>query len=300
MPLGSYWFKEKAPPKGYTFDSNWHEIKIEYAGQNVAVNRVNTELKNKVSEGSIAIVKHTDEPDSDLQPADPQIEQPLENAVFKVFLKSAGSYGKALPTERDLITTDSDGYAKTKLLPYGVYTVAEISVPGDVKLVKPFNVFISADGKAYRYILNDIQFRSLVKIIKTDSETGKSIPAAGVSFKVKNLATGDWVEQSFNYPTPTTIDVFETAPDGTLVMPESLKSGSYELYEQTAPYGYTLSKEPVKFTVHSTQENPEILEVKMKNTPVKGIIKLEKQGNMLVSIDNGQGEWTFIGVCGII
>jgi len=70
-----------------------------------------------------------------VQPPNNQVEAPLEGAIFEVFLKSAGSYDKALQTERDLLTTNENGYAITKLLPYGIYTVREISAPGDVKLV---------------------------------------------------------------------------------------------------------------------------------------------------------------------
>jgi len=281
LPLGIYYYKEKIPPKGYTLDPDWHEVKIEYAGQNVSVNRVTADLKNRVILGQIAIVKHTDEADLNVEPGDIQIEKPLAGAKFEIFLKQSSFYGYAKETERDILITDEDGYAKSKPLPYGVYVIQEVEAPGDVKLVKPFEVFISEDGRVYRYILNDPAFRSLVKIIKVDAETGKRIPAAGTSFKVKDLATGKWVSQSFNYPVPTTIDVFETAPDGTLVMPESLKSGEYELYEQSAPWGYVLTSEPVAFTISSTQWNPEILEVVMENAPQMGTITVEKTGDML-------------------
>lgn len=284
LPLGTYYVNEKTPPVGYNLNDSFHEVKILYAGQDVEVVLVDSDVKNVVIKGQIALVKHTDQPDDNVSPENPQVEQPLEGAIFEVYLKSAGSYDNAKATERDKITTDENGYAKTKLLPYGVYTVKETYAPGDVKLVTPYDVFISAEGRVYRYILNDPQFTSLVKIVKVDAETGKTIPAAGTAFKVKDLATGKWVSQSFNYPTPTTIDVFETAPDGTLVMPEALKSGDYELHEVQAPYGYVLSKEPVQFTIHSSTATADVLEVKMQNMPVKGIITVEKQGEMLTGV----------------
>ena len=286
LPLGSFYVKESVPPQGYNLDTSRHDVTIEYQGQNVAVVRKNAEVKNKVIEGQISVVKHTDLPDPQVSPPDPQIQQPLDGIKFEIYLKSAGSYAAALPTERDLLVTNSDGYAITKKLPYGIYTVKELpdEQGRDVKLVAPFDVFISTEGRIYRYILEDPMFTSLVKIIKVDSETGKKIPAAGVSFKIKDLSTGQWVSQSYNYPVPTTIDVYETAPDGTLVMPEPLKSGTYELYEQKSPWGYVLTKEPVKFTVHSTQTDPILLEVMMANNPQKGIIKVSKVGNMLTSV----------------
>lgn len=285
LPLGSYYVKEKTPPKGYTLDTSRHDVTIEYQGQNIAVVRKNTEVNNRVIKGQISLVKHTDDPDPDVDPANPQIEAPLEGAIFEVYLKSAGSYANAKATERDRITTNSDGYAITKLLPYGVYTVKEIYAPGDVKMVDPFDTFVSRDGSVNRYILDDPWFRSLVKILKVDSETGKQIPAAGVSFRVKDLSTGNWVVQHINYPTPVDIDIYETAPDGTLVMPETLKSGTYELYEVQAPYGYVLAKEPVRFTIHSTQSDPTIIEVLMANNPAKGTVTVEKKGNMLIGVN---------------
>ena len=281
LPLGDYYYKEKVPPVGYTLDPNSYPVTIEYQGQEVSVVKKYGDLKNKVIEGQIAIVKHTDNPDPDVSPSNPQVEEPLEGAKFEVFLKSAGSYNNALPTERDILITDSDGYAKTKTLPYGIYTVKETYAPGDLKLVEPFDVFISKDGNVYRYILSDPLFRSLVKIVKVDSETGKTIPAAAVSFKVKDLSTGKWVVQRINYPSILDIEIYETSPDGTLVMPESLKSGEYELYEQAAPYGYILTKDPVKFSINSNQSDPTIAEVIMANAPAKGIIKVEKVGEML-------------------
>ena len=54
------------------------------------------------------------------------IEKPEQGAVFEVYLRSAGSYANARETERDILTTDENGYAKTKDLPYGVYVVHQI------------------------------------------------------------------------------------------------------------------------------------------------------------------------------
>lgn len=284
LPLGNYFYREKTPPVGYTHDDAYHPISIEYEGQNVSVVKRYGDVENKVIEGKIALVKHTDEPDEDVDPSNPQVEQPLEGAIFQIYLKSAGSYENAKETERDLLTTNSNGYCESKLLPYGVYTVREISSPEDTKLVDPFDVFINEEGRIYRYILNDPHFRSLVKVVKVDSETGRSIPAAGITFKIWDVAAGDWVTQSYNYPTPTTLTEFQTAEDGTLVFPEPLISGDYLLYEISGSYGYVLTKEPVPFTVHSSQADPAIAEVILANLPAKGTIIIHKTGELLTGV----------------
>ena len=54
-----------------------------------------------------------------------------------------------------------------------------------------------------------------------DAESGKSIPYAGAGFKIYD-PQGNQVKMTFTYPTPTTIDVFYTDANGSLVTPEKL------------------------------------------------------------------------------
>ena len=41
-------------------------------------------------------------------------------------MKSAGSYDAAKDTERNYLTCDENGFAETKDLPYGIYTVHQV------------------------------------------------------------------------------------------------------------------------------------------------------------------------------
>ena len=211
-------------------------------------------------------------------------------AVFEIFLKASGSYANAKATERDRLETNENGYALSKKLPYGVYTIKEIEAEGDVKLVKPFDVAINEEGKIYRFILNDPAYTARVRVVKLDSSTNKVIPAAGTSFKIKDLKTGEWVKQAVWYPAPAVIDTYETGPDGTLMLPEPLPSGDFELYEVRAPFGYLLSSQPVQFTISSAQQE-EVVTVKMSNAPVMGKISVEKQGEMLTGVNEVDTKW---------
>jgi hypothetical protein len=123
VKLGSYIVREVTPPKGYNLSQKEYPVTIDYAGQEVEVNLVSTEVSNTVIKGRIQLVKHSDDPDPAVDPENPQVQKPLENIVFEVYLKSAGSYENAKATERDLLTTDENGFARTKDLPYGVYVV---------------------------------------------------------------------------------------------------------------------------------------------------------------------------------
>jgi len=280
VKLGTYIVREVTPPRGYTLSQRDYPVTIDYAGQEVEVNLVSTDVSNTVIKGRIQVVKHSDDPDPDVNPENEQVQKPLSGIVFEVYLKAAGSYDNAKPTERDLLTTDENGYTRTKDLPYGVYVVKEVQGADEHKICDPFDVFISQNDRTYYYNVENTVYFGKVKVVKADAETGKVIPQPGIEFQVKNTDTGKWVAQEILYPTPITIDSYLTGADGWLVMPEPLHFGNYELWEVQSPYGYLLSDTPVPFKV--TSENPqEYLEVKMPNQPVKGKVTVQKTGEVL-------------------
>ena len=45
-------------------------------------------------------------------------------------------------------------------------------------------MFVSEDGETYRYLINNANFFSYVKVVKADSTTGKTIPASGIGFHI--------------------------------------------------------------------------------------------------------------------
>ena len=272
-PLGDFVIREVEPPRGYTLAQQDFPVTLSYGAPTVHVVLESVEVHNRVIQGRIAVIKFTDP----LPGQNQQIMPPLEGAIFEIYLRAAGSFEEALPTERGRIVTNEHGFAETIDLPFGWYRVVETYAPGDRLLVPPFYVFINEDGQVHRFILHNPMFTSHVRIVKVDATTGEQIPTAGVGFRVRDLATGEWVSQSLHYPTPMTIDVFHTNEYGYLVMPEALPSGNYELHEKSAPYGYLLSEEPVPFTIHSDFDNEEnIIEVVMENMPAMGVISIEK------------------------
>lgn len=215
-----------------------------------------------------------------------QIEQPEEGAEFQVYLASAGSYENARETERDLLITDSYGFARSKDLPYGLYVVHQTAGAEGQKFVPDFSVFISEHGKTYYYILNNPTFTSLIRFEKKDLESGKIIPLAGTAVKIRNADTGEWVVQHLNYPSPIDIDTFVTDSTGTLMLPEPLPFGNYELYEQQSPWGYVLDKEPVPFVVDGTQD---VITVEKYNIAQKGTITVSKEGEVFSHVAEAGG-----------
>ena len=278
--------REITPSEGYLLDKTIHKVGAEPKLFTIEHNLVANDVTEQVMKGNIAIIKHTDDGET-------KIETPENGAEFEVYLKSSGSFEKADKDERDTIVCDENGFAQTKDMPYGVYTVHQTKGWEGRELMKDFDVFISQDGQTYRYLINNANFESYIKVVKVDAETGKTIPYAGAGFQIYDPASNK-VSMTFTYPTPTTIDTFYTDADGQLVTPEKLDYGKgYSLVEVQAPYGYVLDSTPVSFDVteeNSTQEGGiTLIKVDKPNMAQKGTISVEKTGEVFFGV-NVSGE----------
>ena len=273
--------REITPSEGYLLDKTIHKVGAEPKLFTIEHNLVANDVTEQVMKGNIAIIKHTDDGET-------KIETPENGAEFEVYLKSSGSFEKADKDERDTIVCDENGFAQTKDMPYGVYTVHQTKGWEGREFMKDFDVFISQDGQTYRYLINNANFESYIKVVKKDAETGKTIPYAGAGFQIYDPA-GNKVSMTFTYPTPTTIDTFYTDADGQLVTPEKLDYGKgYSLVEVQAPYGYVLDSTPVSFDVteeNSTQEGGiTLIKVDKPNMAQKGTISVEKTGEAFFGV----------------
>ena len=278
--------REITPGEGYLLDESVHHIGAEAKNYTVEYNSTANDVTEQVIKGNIALIKHTDDGET-------QIETPEAGAEFEVFLKSAGGYGTAKDSERDYLVCDENGFAQTKDLPYGIYTVHQVKGWDGRELLPDFDVYIAKNGQTYRYLANNANFESYIKIVKVDAETGKVIPYAGAGFQLYR-PDGSLITQTFTYPEVTAIDTFYTNDEGTLITPEKLEYGSgYSLVEVFAPYGYTLNSEPVYFDVTQDDSTDEdgvtVIEVVKPNTAQKGVIKISKSGEVFSSVTEADG-----------
>ena len=274
--------REITPSEGYLLDKTIHKVGAEPKFFTIEHNLISNDVTEQVIKGNIAIIKHTDDGET-------KIETPESGATFEIYLKSSGNFEAAEEDERDTIVCDENGFAQTKDMPYGVYTVHQTKGWEGRELMKDFDVFISQDGQTYRYLINNANFESYIKVVKKDAETGKTIPYAGAGFQIYDPA-GNKVSMTFTYPTPTTIDTFYTDADGQLVTPEKLEYGKgYSLVEVQAPYGYVLDSTPVPFDVteeNSTQEGGiTLIKVDKPNMAQKGTISIEKTGEVFFGVN---------------
>lgn len=282
-PVGdnnTWTIQEISPSEGYLLDPTVYYVDAYTDKYTVELNTENIDVYEAIIRGKIAIIKHADDGST-------QIEHPEENAVFEVYLKSAGSYENARETERALLVTDEYGFAETpNWLPYGVYTVKQTKGLEGKELMPAFDVNINEDEKTYRYLINNATFEAEIEIVKKDKETGKVIPASGIGFKVRNTDTGEYVVQHINYPVPMDIEIYYTNDTGKLMLPYALPYGNYEIIEQNTCYGYVLDSTPVAFKVDGSTD---LVTVVKSNMAQKGTITITKTGEVFSSVTEKDG-----------
>lgn len=281
--------KELAPSKGYLLDPTVYPIGAETKHYTVEHNQTANDVNEWVVKGYIAIIKHCDDGET-------KIETPESGAEFEVSLKAAGSYDNAKPAERDYLTCDENGFAQTKEMPYGIYTVHQTAGWEGCEFIKDFDVFIAKDGQTYRHLINNAPFESYIKVVKVDAESGKTIPYAGAGFQIYD-PTGNLITMTYTYPSPTVIDTFYTDANGCFVTPEKLDYGKgYSIVEVQAPYGYVLDGTPIYFDVtedNSTEESGvTVIKVNKPNTAQKGTITVEKTGEVFSGVNVSGSEDT--------
>ena len=287
---GTDWtIKEITPSEGYLLNDTVYKVGADPKDYTVEYNNApDMTVMEQVIKGKISIIKHTDDGET-------QIETPEKGAEFQVYLKSAGSFVNADKDERDTIVCDEDGFASTKLLPYGVYTVHQTKGWAGRELITDFDVFINKDGKTYKFLINNKNFESYLKVVKLDKETGKRIPYEGAAFEIYD-SNNHRVTMQYTYPQVTSVHTFYTNKEGYLITPERLPYGYYTLKEVQAPYGYVLDDTPIPFSI--TQENSStdtgvtVVKVKARDVAQKGVINITKTGEIFSSVEENNGVYT--------
>ena len=278
--------KEIQPSEGYLLDKTVYQVGADPQLYIVEYNWTSNTVKEQVKKGKVSIIKHTDDGST-------KIETPEKGAEFQLYLKSSGSFVNADPDERDTIICDEDGFASSKLLPYGVYTVHQTKGWDGREKITDFDVFIQSDNVTYKFLINNANFSSYLKVVKLDKETNKQIPYAGAAFEIYD-ADGHRISMKYTYPQVTTIHTFYTNSEGYLITPEKLEYGDYKLVEVQAPYGYVLDSTPIAFSINqensSTDTGVTVVKVKAKDIAQKGVIEITKTGEVFSSVNSSMNE----------
>ena len=253
LPLGHYMVEEISAPTGYQLSTDV------YGPIDLAQNDQTITVTNQVKKGRVAVRKSIDTVFPDID---------LSGFTFAVINQK----GETVTT----LTTDEFGYAVSVELPYGSYKLKEEKKEGYYLLDElPFVIDGSEDVVEVQAVNREIYAK--LKLIKTDEESGKVIPAANVRFRLYN-AQGETV-------TVDGQDSFVTDEKGEAVWSGYLPHGTYELEELDAPNGYVRKAERVTVTVDDSvdPETHEVL-ISFANTPQVASLEIEKYGEMLSGV----------------
>ena len=267
--LGTFFLKEEKSSTGYELNETKYFFNITKDDLYPEV-----DVTEKVIERDLKIFKVYASDETGFLTGEP-------NVTFDIYLKSTGEKVTS-------ITTDENGYA-TATLPYGTYTVRQVSSTEDHEMVEDFEIVVNeySEDPIYKLLAN-AEITARLKVIKIDSETGNTIPVAGIKFKIFDVENNEYVCQV----TDKEQCVFETNDEGILLTPLPLESGTYRLEEQDQKLdGYLWNEEALTFAIgdDSTLINDDvfgaIVEVEFENTQVKGKVEINKTGEELIIED---------------
>ena len=224
LPYGEYTVIETKAPDGYELSLDL--VVVEVNSKAVVYKTItNTKILGKIN-----ILK--------VDSADEGVKLP--GAVFEV----KDSQGTVV----DTITTDENGVGTSKELPYGSYTVAEVSAPSGYELSEESkNVTIDSNGETIELTFENTKILGKINILKVDS-IDESIKLSGAEFEIRDLEGN-------------TLDTIITNEEG-VANSIQLPYGSYIVIETKAPEGYVLSDFSENVTINN--ENLEIL-LKVEN-----------------------------------
>lgn len=283
--FGNYYIREIEASEGYLLDETVYPVNFREAENIHQDISLNTKVVETVKKQAFEIIKvSTDGASTETDY--------VKGAEFTVKLQSdIDKNGWDNAKTHDVLVTDEKGYALSKELPYGTYLVKETKVPKDLYKTKDFTVTVTEDSREPQQwrVFNDGPFKAYIRIVKKDAENGNTILLPGVTFKIKNMDTGEYVEQKVG---DKKISEFITDETGTITTPLQLKYGSYAVEEITAPEGYLITEEsfPLEVTtdgllkVSEDIDGDPVIEVEIKNKPVKGSISVRKSGEVLTSV----------------
>lgn len=287
LPLGTITLQETKAPEGYLLNDTVYVAQTVLDSGNNKVRTTNLPTDDNAAqetpyEGTISIQKFLG--GSTVKTSEPDAE-------FEIYLTSAGSYDAAPEESRQIITTDANGYAITKRLPYGTYTVHQTKGNNKYYFVDDMEITISENNANYHKILEDSPIEFYIKMVKKDAYTGNTVNVAGTTFE---LYDDNGSKISFNIMTSSgmqTIDSFTTDENGCVYTTEKLLKGNYTLVETKAPDGYVLDSTPVQFTVsedtYTADGGAEFILVEKSDKAVTGQLTVTKVGEVLDEYKGG-------------
>ncbi len=296
--LGSYEWVELTPGIGYSIDKTHRNFTLSYSDQNVKTVIAKTTSVEEVIVGDFELEKVITSGENS------EIVEKEEGAEFLVIAKKyVDKYGSIeeawehrdefTEKEYDKLVTSNKGWAKSRKLAYGTFMVKQVKGKIDTDKVKDSWEFVVSkeNQDTIKYIINNRNFTSYVKLQKKDSETGKLITMTNTSFKIKNADTKEYLTQKV---ADKTYDTWKTSDKGYFQLPLEVKAGNWLLEEIESPDLYVINKEGLEFKVTNSnivevdKDGDPILTVTMYDQAVKGQVKVSKKGEVLTGVEKDE------------
>ena len=282
LPLGTVTIQETRAPEGYLLNDTVYVAQTILDSSNNTVRTTNLPTDDKAAqetpyEGTISIQKFLGGSNA--------VKASEPDAEFQIYLKSAGSYDASPEDSRQTITTDANGYAITKRLPYGTYTIHQTKGNNKYYFIDDIDVTISDNNANYHKILENTPIEFYLKMVKKDADTGNTVNVVGATFELYDENGSKVSFKTMTSAGVQTFDSFTTNENGCVYTLEKLLKGNYTLVETKAPEGYVLDSTPVSFTVsentYTEDGGTEIVVVEKADKAVTGQLTVTKVGEVL-------------------
>ncbi|MFM1539285.1 VaFE repeat-containing surface-anchored protein [Helcococcus bovis] len=280
---GKYFVKEIKAPKGFKLDKHIYEVDLTSKDQVLNV-------KDEPLFDPLTIMVRKEN----------ESGKPLEGAEFtvKYYNEILTSTKGKTPVRTWKFRTDNNGqfgfrdeykiggdelFKSPSGIPMGLigtYEFIETKAPkGYILDPKPVLAWVKENGATnpgtvYNMpIVTNESAEKELKLVKVDSETGKQIPQSEVTFNI--------LDKDMNVLTIGGDKEFKTDSKGVVTLKEKVLPGIYHIKEIKAPSGYYLDPNGKAIKIEIFENDTKVIIKEIKNTPQKGIIRLEKTGSIL-------------------
>ncbi|HFK6935226.1 TPA: collagen binding domain-containing protein [Listeria monocytogenes] len=249
LPLGSYYLLEEKAPLGYLISNEKISFKLAYSDLKDGID-IQLQATDVEQKGTAKLVKE------DAETGDvAQGSATLDGAIYELYRTSDD-------TLVDTVTI-KNGQAQLEHLLLDSYYWLEKEAPLGYQLNTEKHAFDLAYNSDETIACETVTVQEKVikenmKVIKCDENTKEPIKNNSATFKLKDVQTGEFVEQGGK-------SEFSTNMLGEFTIGD-LPYGDYELVEVIAPTNYQLKNKSIPITVDGTHDG--MIEVRVMNNKI--------------------------------